>query len=207
MKILNNDEKLKVLRTFKIHGAVEQALHWVIASDIDWTSLESIQTVMGVFFDNDQGLLDERYMWVRAYALINVIHSEHSDCTRIIKAFVDLMETTQKTKFFPSLAFEGKLKETYLKCLPNNPKIRFFTLIANKMYKSAYDSLASLPMNDTEDLAYFKYLADSLKKYLNLLIDIPSKIHYVHVKEPEISRLIPVRTTRPQPIPIAKKLF
>ena len=192
---MENDEKLRILRAFATHGAIEQAVHWILASGMDWTGFDTIQNAMGIFFDNGQGV-DEKYMWIRAYALINIVYSEERDSDRCMKAFVDLMEATRKFKLFPNIAFNTGLRKIYLEHLPSEPKIRFFTLIANKMYKSAFEGLDGVADNDDEEWKYFCYLAECLKKNLNVLMDVPNEVKYVHVKENKISSMVKSGTRR-----------
>ena len=180
--ILSNNEKVYILRLFIIHGATEQALHWIIASSLDWIDSYTITNTMGLFFDNEQETLEEKYMWIRAYALINIIHEKNNDITQIMRSFVDLMEVTKKFKFFPSIAFSNELRKNYLECLTSDPRIKFFTLISNKMYKSAFNDI-DIPEIDDEEWKYFNYLKANLQKYLNVKVDVPYEKVYVDVKE------------------------
>ena len=138
-----------------------------------------------MFFNSDQDQLEEKYMWIRAYAMIYIIHSKSSDNQQIMKNFIELMEVTKKYKFFPSVAFSSPLKNVFLNLLPNDPRLKFFTFISNKMYKTAFKNL-EFPKTDDEEWGYFRYLVMNLKKNLKVLIDAPEDLKFVNIKEPNL---------------------
>lgn len=91
------------------------------------------------------------------------------------------MELTKKYKYMPSIAFVPDLKKEYLQMIPRDPKIRFFTLISNKLYKTAFESVP-IPAGVDEDSIQFSYLVSSLKKHLNASFDAPIQATYVKVE-------------------------
>ena len=201
--MIPNSEKILILRIFAASQAFEQAFHWAIAAGLDFYDEFTIKSVMTMFYDNEH--LEEKLMWIRAYALIIIINEEGKDQSELMKAFTDLMRTSKKFKYFPSVAFRDGLKKEFLRLLPNDPRIRFFTLINNKMLKEAFEDIEMISSGD-EDWEQFVYLRDSFQKYIVSKIDSTREKVFVNfVEQKPIQRKNPISNNSSLVFP--KKLF
>jgi hypothetical protein len=147
IEILTSDEKLQILRFFFVIQAVEQAVHWVLVSDLDWNMQETVESAMTVLF-SCSGKVNSEFDIIRAYALIILVKDQVENPACFMKIFNEEIRKLGKAHKLANVSFESSLQRFFLENLPDVPEIRFFTFLANQMIETAFME----PLKSRDDL-------------------------------------------------------
>jgi len=134
---LQTEEKLAVLNYFSVIPAFEQAVHWILVSDLDFSQVDCIESVMQVIFSGSEQA-DTEFEWVRAYSFISLLKDQVPNTDLFMKIFSEQMQKTGKGHKLPSISFDPELQKSFLSTLPSDPSLKFFTYFANQQYEKAF---------------------------------------------------------------------
>jgi hypothetical protein len=169
--LLETEKKLAILNYFSIIPAFEQAVHWILVSDLDFNQADCIDSVMQVIFSGSEEA-DAEYEWVRAYSFISLLKDQLPNTDLFMKIFSEQMQKTRKGHKLPSVSFDPQLQKSFLNTLPSDPNIKFFTFFANQQYEKAF----------TQAQVTFSPVNEAFKHCIKYKKDFSTAQHFVDYK-------------------------
>lgn len=169
--LLRTEEKLSILNYFSIIPTLEQAIHWILISDLDFNNEDCIKTAMQVIFSGNNEI-DTEYEWVRAYCFISLLKDQVPNLDLFMHIFSQKMQETGKGHKLPNISFDPVLQKAFLCNLPEDPKIKFFTFFANFQFEQAF----------SQGHINIPQLYENFKKCIRYKKDLPIELVHVDYK-------------------------
>ena len=172
--MLDNAEKLHLLKFYHLILAVEQAVQWLLVGGLDWDERQTVECAANVIFSQAGGINLE-FQFVRAYAIITLIQDEVRDPGFFLKIFAQKVMELGKAHKLANVSFEGRLQMKFLDNLPDSLETQFFTFLNNHQVSKAFSQ--GLSMSDD-----FMVLTSQLSNCFQFKRDDPKEFTFLDYK-------------------------